>query len=75
MSSADNERGFQPEGLPDSSRWSQRSGDHRRVVGLVSTLKGVPESGTLSGSEIFSLGIRWSTLRCDHRLLSDSLPG
>jgi hypothetical protein len=68
---------FQPEGLSDSSRWSQRSADHRKGVPPWS----VPRRGTtvfltpVPGVELFSIVVRWSALRCDHRLLSDSLSG
>jgi len=35
--------GFQPEGLADSSRWSQRSADHRKGNAyVVRTPEGVP---------------------------------
>ena len=41
--------GFQPEGLTDSSRWSERSADHRTAGGRVSTLEGWQNSGTPPG--------------------------
>ena len=48
--------GFQPEGLTESSRWSERSADHRKVT----VVRKHPEGGarvseTLSGSGIDSL--------------------
>jgi hypothetical protein len=56
--------GFQPEGLSDSSRWSQRSGDHRKGVPTWS----VPRRGAsvfltpVPGVELFKLsgGLRYA---------------
>ncbi len=35
--------GFQPEGLADSSRWSQRSADHRTTIDMIPDPEGVSE--------------------------------
>jgi hypothetical protein len=69
--------GFQPEGLSDSSRWSEHSADHGRSAHVVRTPEGChPVSDPpVSGVDLFSIVVRWSTLRSDHRLLSDSPSG
>src|SRR2546427_8207989 len=70
-------RAFQPEGLSDSSRWSKRSADHRTTNETIFH----PEKGwqktvePLQGSGELPASFRWSALRFDHRLLSDSLSG
>src|SRR2546427_12773467 len=70
-------RAFQPEGLSDSSRWSKRSADHRTTNETIfhpekawqKTVEPLQGSGELFAS------FRWSALRSDHRLLSDSPSG
>ena len=37
-----------PEGMAENSRWSQRSGDHRNVVGCQSHPEGMPENSDRS---------------------------
>jgi hypothetical protein len=74
----------QPEGLPDSSRWSQRSGDHRIPGERIRTPRGVPErpSCTPPGCLPFDESIRWSattgysltTLRVVEKVRSDVRP-
>jgi len=67
---------MQTEGLRESSRWSERSEDHRYRVIPTRTLKGcqisLRESCTLSGCCSCFHDFRWSSLRSDHRLLSRS---
>src|SRR6266498_1077675 len=57
----------QPEGLLDSSRWSQHCSDHRRVRELLITRHGVQEISGASRRDANELlhAFRWSTLRCD----------
>src|SRR6266850_1523514 len=69
--------GSQPERMSDSSRWSHRSADHRITIENNFTPgKGVRKNGgTPPGCEPMGAPFRWSALRCDHRLLSDSPSG
>src|SRR5882672_7337792 len=69
--------GSQPERLADSSRWSERSADHRIPIANTSTPgKGVRKTvAPLQGAGHVSLPLRWSSLRCDLRLLSPSPSG
>jgi hypothetical protein len=60
----------QPEGLQESSRWSERSADHRYRVSWIFPMKVLHPYRVLSKS---STRFRWSSLRFDHRLLSRSL--
>src|SRR5688500_12572161 len=67
---------LQPEGLADSRRWSERSADHRRAASSSSTPEGCQSLlATLQVAEFFALVYRWSALRSDPRLLSNSPPG
>src|ERR1700730_1305216 len=61
--------GIKPERLAESSRWSQRSVDHRKTASdLHPHPGGVPLlSDTPFRVENYFLIIRWSTLRCNHR--------
>jgi len=70
---------MQPEGLRESSRWSECSEDHRYRVVPMRTLKGCQTSlrgsRTPPGCCCYFHAFRWSTLRYDHRLLSVSPSG
>jgi len=55
---------IQPEGLPDSSRWSQRSADHRKAKEKIRTLKECQKNrGTPPGcgqTSLLSGGLRYA---------------
>src|SRR5436190_10223349 len=67
---------MQPEGLRESSRWSE---NHQYRVVPTRTLKGCQtspqESCTHAGCCSYFNAFRWSSLRSDHRLLSRSPSG
>ncbi len=67
--------GLTPTGVTDGSRWSQRSGDHRKVMSQEFDPGGVAESAAIllrhpPGSFLRTAAIRWCRLRLNHRLPS-----
>ena len=71
---------MQPEGLQESSPWSEGSGDHRYRVNWNThpeTVLDIPHE-SLAPYRVLSktsTRFRWSSLRGDHRLLSRSPSG